>query len=69
MAQIEANRAQRFWGLFFASPEERLARKKQRLKAREMRRELDRQVAKDLRESGLFDEHVPDAYFYRHHYF
>ncbi len=69
MAEIVTRQANGFWGLFFAAPEERRAHRKRKLKARERQRELDQQVAKDLRDVGYFDDHMPDAYFYRHYYF
>lgn len=69
MVQTETNLGRGLWGLFFASPEERLARRRKKAQARKTQKELDRKVQKDLQDSGYFNEHMPDAYFYRHYYF
>lgn len=69
MTQIETRPERGFWGLFFAMPEERMARLQNKLQAQKKQKETNRQIAKDLRDPGYFDEHMPDGYFYRHYYF
>ncbi|MEX0278043.1 MAG: hypothetical protein AB3N07_06320 [Ruegeria sp.] len=68
MAHTETNAQTRFWGAFFATPEEKLERRKRKELARKEQKEANLQLAKDLRESGYFDQ-PQDAFFYRHYYF
>lgn len=57
-----------FRGLFSTSPAKR-ERRKHRAEERRKKREADLKSAKALRDSGYFDNHLPDASFYRHYYF
>ncbi|MEM9126854.1 MAG: hypothetical protein AAGB28_13785 [Pseudomonadota bacterium] len=67
MTSIHPSTKKGFWNFLFASPEERRERREQKLLERRKRKEADIQVARDLRDSGYYDQ-TPDALFYRHYY-
>ncbi len=53
----------------FASLEDRKARREKRAAEKRKQREADLKIARDLQETGYYNEHMPDSFFYRHYYF
>ncbi|MEM8541867.1 MAG: hypothetical protein AAGF25_13010 [Pseudomonadota bacterium] len=68
MAYADTNPVGGFWGTLFATPEERAEQQKQKALARKKQEDEDLQVAKDLRDSGYFDQNQ-NAYYQRYYYF
>lgn len=69
MAFTDKETRMSFLCALFASPEKRLARRKRKENARKKQREVDAQVAKDLRETGQYADFPQDPFFYRHYYY
>lgn len=54
---------------FFASSEDRKAQREKRTADKQKQRDIDLKVAQDLKDSGYYNDHMPDSFFYRHYYF
>ena len=65
MTKINTPKGNSLFTRLFAPSERRAARRQRRAEEKRKRHEIDLKMARDLRETGYFNENLPDAIFYR----
>lgn len=69
MTNTDTIKKNTFFQRLLASPADRQALRYRKAEERRKRREVDLKVARDLAETGYFNDYSPDAIFHRHSYF